>query len=110
MDIKRIELSGDWENSYFQEKDQEILKKLREKAAEENDEKYREEHRHHCFRCGTPSLVEVKKGSTKIDICVNEGCGSVHLDAGELEEIIKDQKIIKNVRSSIFDVFKQRPI
>ena len=106
MDNKKIELIGDWEGSYFQEKEQEILKKLRTKAAEENDKKYCEEHRQHCFRCGTQSLVEVEKGGIKIDICVNKGCGSVHLDAGELEEIIKDQNIITNIRLAVFNVFK----
>ena len=94
------------EDAFFQEQEQRLLKKMREKVKDESDRKYCEEHRSHCFRCGTTSLVEVERGKVKIDICVNEDCGAVHLDPGELDEIIKDQKAIVNIRTALFRVFK----
>jgi Zn-finger nucleic acid-binding protein len=43
----------------------------------------------------------------KIDICVNEECGAVHLDPGEMEKILEGEKgIFNTVKSSIFSVFK----
>ncbi|MBW2286125.1 MAG: zf-TFIIB domain-containing protein [Deltaproteobacteria bacterium] len=46
------------------------------------------------------------RGDVKIDICVNEDCGAVHLDPGELEATIEDRKSILMVRKSIFNIFK----
>lgn len=106
MNVKKIQLCDDREDAYFQKQEQEMLKKMREKAAKASDEQYREDHKGHCFRCGTASLVEVEKGDVHIDICVNKDCGAVHLDPGELDAIVKDQKVIKSVRSAIFNVFK----
>lgn len=94
------------EELYFKELEQNQIKNLREKSAEEANEKYCEEHKDHCFRCGTRSLVEVDRGDVKIDICVNKDCGAMHLDPGELEAIMKDQKSIITVRKAIFNVFK----
>jgi hypothetical protein len=94
------------EELYFKEQEQNQIKKLREKSAEEANEKYCEEHKDHCFRCGTRSLVEVDRGDVKIDICVNKDCGAMHLDPGELEAIMKDQKSIITVSKAIFNVFK----
>jgi hypothetical protein len=93
------------EEAYFREQDQKRIKNLRETAAQEATVKYCEEHKNHCFRCGTKSLVEVNRGDLKIDICVNENCGAVHLDPGELEQILKDEKIISVIRKSVFAVF-----
>jgi len=93
------------EEAYFKEKEQKIIKNLREKAAQEATAKYCEEHKNHCFRCGTESLIEVNRGDLKIDICVNENCGAVHLDPGELEQILKDEKAIFVLRKSVFSVF-----
>jgi len=106
MDIDKILLSDGKEGAYFKKQEQELLKNLRNKTATESDKQYNEEHKGHCFRCGTASLVEVGKGKVKIDVCVNDDCGAIHLDPGELDEIIKDQSIIKNVRVAIFNVFK----
>ncbi len=78
------------EEAFFAARDQRKLKELREKAAEEATKKYCEEHKYHCFRCGTQSLAEIDEGDVKIEICVNENCGAIHLDPGELKEIIKD--------------------
>ena len=92
---------------YFKEEDQRLIQSLREKASKEAGEKYREEHKNHCFRCGTKSLVEIDGGDVKIDICANEDCGAVHLDPGELEMILKDEKAISSVRQSFLAIFKK---
>ena len=47
-----------------------------------------------------------KKGKVNIDICVNKGCGAVHLDPGELEALTEDQGAISSVRSALRNVFK----
>jgi hypothetical protein len=97
------------EESFFAERDQKILRKLRKKAALEATKKYCDEHKYHCFRCGTQSLAEIDEGSVKIDICVNENCGAVHLDPGELKTIIKSQSVfsISAIRDSFLSVFKK---
>lgn len=110
MSVDRVTLKlkseQDSEDAYFREQDEKLIRKLRKKATEEGDRQYRETHQDHCFRCGTRSLVEVDRGDTKIDICVNDGCGAVHLDPGELDEILKDNKSIFTIRKSLFAVFK----
>ncbi|MGD8523774.1 MAG: zf-TFIIB domain-containing protein [Desulfobacterales bacterium] len=95
------------EEEFFAKRDQKMLKKLRKKVTKEAKKKYCKEHSYHCFRCGTKSLVEVERGNVKIDICVNNNCGAIHLDPGELERIIKDQRAISIVRSSVLAVFKK---
>ncbi len=94
------------EDAYFAERDQQLLKKCRENAAKDASSRYCEEHKYHCFRCGTASLVEVDEGNVKIDICVNEGCGAVHLDPGELKEIIKNKESLQSTRKAFFSLFK----
>ncbi len=110
MTVDRVTLKlkseRDSEDAYFREQDEKLLRKLREQADQESDKQYREAHQGHCFRCGTKSLVEVDRGDTWIDICVNKGCGAVHLDPGELDEILKDNKSIFAIRKSILAVFK----
>ncbi len=93
------------EEAYFIEQDQKTIKNLRKKAAQEASTKYCEEHKNHCFRCGTQSLVEVDRGDVLVDICVNENCGAIHLDPGELEKILKDERVISVIRKSVFAVF-----
>ena len=97
----------DREDFFFQEEDQKLIRMLREKAAKEANDRYREEHMNHCFRCGTKSLIEIDRGDVKIDICANENCGAVHLDPGELETILKDNKSISSIRKSFLSVFKK---
>ena len=94
------------EDSFFAKQEQERIKALREKAAHDSNKKYREEHEYHCFRCGTQSLVEVQKGKVSVDICVNDKCGALHLDAGELDVLLEDRDFVKSARKSIFDIFK----
>ena len=94
------------EEAYFLERDKDKLRKLREHVATETTKKYTEEHKYHCFRCGTKSLAEVDEGKVKIDICVNKNCGAIHLDPGELKEIIKDQSALSSAKKAFFSVFK----
>ena len=95
------------EEAFFAERDQHKIRELREKAAKEATKKYCEEHKYHCFRCGTQSLAEIDEGNIKIDICVNENCGAIHLDAGELKKIIKDQRALSAARNAFLSVFKK---
>ena len=95
------------EESFFAEQDGIKLRELRKKAAEESNKKYAEEHKYHCFRCGTQSLAEIDKGNVKIDVCVNENCGAVHLDPGELMEIIQDQGALSAAKNAFLSVFKK---
>ena len=95
------------EEAFFAERDQQKLRELRKKAAEEATKKYTEEHKYHCFRCGTQSLAEIDEGNVKIDICVNEDCGAIHLDPGELKEIIKDRRALSAAKNAFLSVFKK---
>ncbi len=101
-----LKLKVNKEDSFFVQKEQEQIKALREKAAQDNSQKYQDEHKYHCFRCGTKSLVEIQKGKISIDLCVNEKCGALHLDAGELDALFEDLSFVKKARKSIFDIFK----
>ena len=94
------------EAAFFSEQDQEKLRNLRKKTEDEANNKYREEHKYHCFRCGTQSLAEIDEGKVKIDVCVNKDCGAIHLDPGELKEIIKDQSALSAAKNAFLSVFK----
>ena len=94
------------EDAYFIEKDQTLIKDIRETISQEATAEYCEEHKNHCFRCGTKSLVEVERGDVKVDICVNENCGAIHLDPGELEQILKDSRAINVISKTVFAVFR----
>jgi len=95
------------EHAFFAEQDQKKLRKLRKKAKDESTKKYREEHEYHCFRCGTQSLAEIDEGKVKVDICVNENCGALHLDPGELKDIIKDQGALSAAKNAFLSVFNK---
>jgi len=103
----KFQIKKESEEAFFAEQDKQRLKALREKAAEESSQKYREEHKYHCFRCGTQSLAEIDEGKVKVDVCVNEDCGAVHLDPGELTEIIKDQNAIAAAKKAFLSVFRK---
>jgi hypothetical protein len=94
------------EEAFFAERDKELIKNLRNESSKAADEQYREDHKYHCFRCGTESLAEVDEGNVKIDICVNKDCGAVHLDPGELKEIIKNQESLSSTSKALFSLFK----
>ena len=102
----KIEPKKGSESAFFAEQDQKKLRELRKKAKDESTQKYSDEHKYHCFRCGTQSLAEIDEGKVKIDICVNENCGAVHLDPGELKKIIKDQKALSAAKNAFLSVFK----
>jgi hypothetical protein len=95
------------EEAFFAEQDARRLKDLREKASKDANQKYAEEHKYHCFRCGTQSLAEIDEGKVKVDVCVNENCGAIHLDPGELAEIIKDKNAIAAAKKAFLSVFKK---
>ena len=105
-EILKVNAGMDAEEVYFQKQEQEKIKALRDEAAEDADLKYREAHSGHCFRCGTTSLVEVVYGKVHVDICVNEDCGAVHLDPGELEAIAENTKHLGSVRKAIMGIFR----
>ena len=95
------------EEAFFAEQDQKKIRELRKRVTEEATNKYREEHKYHCFRCGTDSLAEIDEGKVKVDICVNENCGALHLDPGELKEILKDQGALSAAKNAFLSVFKK---
>jgi Zn-finger nucleic acid-binding protein len=51
-------------------------------------------------------LAEIDEGKVKIDVCVNKDCGAIHLDPGELKEIIKDQSALSAAKNAFLSVFK----
>ena len=104
--VKFFSKKGGSEKAFFAKSDEIKLRQFREMAAIEANKKYAEEHKYHCFRCGTQSLAEIVKGKVKIDICVNENCGAIHLDHGELEELIKDQSMLSATKKAFLSVFK----
>ena len=97
----------DSEQLYFQTQEAERMKALKVKAEQESDDDYKEDHKYHCFRCGTASLVEVENRGVKIDVCVNPDCGAVHLDPGELDHLLEqDAGAIKKVHLAVLGIFK----
>jgi len=107
MTNERVVINVRDEDLHFREEEKKQIEKLRAKAEKEKSEAYSEEHKNHCFRCGTHSLVEVEHKGVNIDICVNDGCGAVHLDPGEMEKILEGEKgVFQKVRISVFSVFK----
>ena len=105
--VKFLSTQSGSEQAFFAEEDKRRLRDLREKAAHEANQKYSEEHKYHCFRCGTQSLAEIDEGNVKVDVCVNENCGAVHLDPGELIEIIKDKNAVERAKKAFLSVFKK---
>ena len=107
MKNERVVINVRDEDLPFREEEKKQIEKLRAKAVQEKNEAYSEAHKNHCFRCGTHSLVEVDYKNVNIDICVNEGCGAVHLDPGEMEKILEGEKgVFSKVKISVFSVFK----
>ena len=96
----------DSEEPYFRKQEEAKIRALREAAAVESGAAYAAAHKAHCFRCGTPSLVEVGQGGVKVDVCVNDGCGAVHLDPGELEVLMADNTVVNRIRKAVFACFE----
>ena len=92
----RDELKGQGyskEDEYFHRKDQELIAKLREKAAAQRtkleSENKKEEYWMRCPKCGS-SLKEEKYGDVVlVDRCTSKTCGGVFFDGGELELLLK---------------------
>jgi hypothetical protein len=107
MESDRLIIKVSNEDLHFREEERKQIEKLRAMAAKEADETYSKAHKNHCFRCGTHSLVEVEHKNVKIDMCVNDGCGAVHLDPGEMEKILEGERgVFSKVKISIFGVIK----
>ena len=94
------------EDAFFAEQDKKLIEKLRQESDKDADQKYRDGHKYHCFRCGTQSLAEVNEGNVKVDICVNKDCGAVHLEPGEPKEVLENQQSIKSTRNAFLSLFK----
>ncbi len=95
------------EELYFQEQDKKRIEEIRDNAAKEANETYRQTHCNHCFRCGTLSLIEVDHKGIMIDLCINNACGAVYLNQGEMETYIEREKgLFHKVKSALLGVFK----
>jgi hypothetical protein len=107
MNDERLIIKPTDEDAHFREMDKAKLEKLRADAKKESEKAYVEAHRNHCFRCGTHSLAEVEFKNVHVDICVNEGCGAVHLDPGEMEKLLDGEKnIFGKIKKSVLSTFK----
>ncbi|OSM06176.1 zf-TFIIB domain-containing protein [Magnetofaba australis] len=95
------------EESYFIQEEMDQIKKLRQNSEKLATDAYKNEHELHCFRCGTPSLVEIERGDITVDVCINEGCGAIHLDPGELDQIVSNEAAVKKMRTQLFNIFKK---
>ncbi len=98
------------EEEYFAREDIEKKRKLALKQAEETAARQREElkqlHFMKCPKCGM-DLHTLTKGHVELDTCFN--CHGVWLDAGELEEIVKQGtdgggKVI----GAVLNIFKRK--
>lgn len=107
MTDDRIIIKAVDEDAHFREMDRKMLEKLRADAQKDQQAAYTEAHRNHCFRCGTKSLVEMEYKNLRVDICVNDGCGAVHLDPGEPEKLLAGERgVFGKIKTSLFSSFK----
>lgn len=106
----KLTCPGSLEDRYFIEKDKKLIQAMRDKARKETDDLYREGHRYHCFRCGTKSLATIDFLGVEVDVCVNEECGCVHLDHGELEKLAKietEESLLHYLQRCIFGLRRE---
>lgn len=73
------------ENEYFRRKEQELIKKMKEKMAAESARANAMQ----CPKGDGGALVEVDFENIKIDLC--ETCGGAWLDGGELQALTKKE-------------------
>ena len=96
---------SDKEEEYFIKLDLERRKKINEEklrqTAEEEKLKLKEHHYMHCPKCGM-ELQEIDYNGIKIDKC--SACSGIWLDAGELETILKLNKVAFD---RLFTLFKK---
>jgi Zn-finger nucleic acid-binding protein len=80
------------EDEYFHRKDQELIARLREKAAGQRAkaevENKQKEYWMRCPKCGS-ALTEQHYDNVVIDRCSSKQCGGIYLDGGELEILLK---------------------
>ncbi len=72
------------EEEYFQEKERELIKKLKSEDEKDRQQKLLAICRMRCPKCGEP-LKERSFKKIQIDQCT--GCGGIWLDSGELEQV-----------------------
>ena len=94
------------EDEYFAREEIEKKRKLAHVQADDMKEKQKRElkalHFMKCPKCGL-DLHTLKKGSVEVDTCFN--CKGVWLDAGELEQIVK-QGHGGSVMGAVLNLFK----
>jgi hypothetical protein len=87
----RTDKPSSTEEEYFAREEIEKKRKLALQQAQETASKQREElkqlHYMKCPKCGL-DLHTVKQGTVELDTCFN--CRGVFLDAGELEQLVKN--------------------
>jgi len=97
------------EEEYFARLDFEKKKKVEEekhkKIAEEEKKRLKALHYMKCPRCGV-DLIEVDYKGIKVDKCVQ--CSGLWLDAGELENVAKQEKTFLDNLFSFFTESDQR--
>lgn len=89
------------EDSYFAERDKELMEKHKKEAEKKKLEERRKLHYMKCPKCGG-DLQEIEFKDIMIDRC-NE-CSGVWLDKGELETLLrKEATFVKSLFKSFFD-------
>ena len=102
----------DAEDQYFAAEDLEKLRRIaleqKAKLAEEERAALKALHHMKCPKCGM-DLQTLKQGNVELDSCFN--CHGVWLDAGELEQLIKQHghEGSQRVMGSILNLFKRSP-
>jgi len=80
----------DQEDKYYHDRDRELLEKLRAKQADQRKQQHAERGDKdfflRCCKCGE-KMKELTLDDVVIDQC--PACGGIHLDAGELELLLK---------------------
>lgn len=77
------------EEEYFEEKEKQLIDKLKAKEQAEQKDKILEICRMRCPKCGEP-LKERSFKKIQIDQCTR--CGGIWLDPGELEEVAEREE------------------
>lgn len=100
------------EDDYFAREEIEAKRKLAiqqaQQTALEQREALKQLHHMKCPKCGM-DLQTVKQGNVELDSCFN--CHGVWLDAGELEQLLKQHghEGSQRVMGSILNLFKRSP-
>ena len=88
------------EDSYFAERDKELMEKHKLETEKKKLEERRQLHYMKCPKCGA-ELREIEFKDLMIDICTE--CSGVWLDKGELETLLrKEATLVKSLFKSFF--------